>query len=571
MKTMTRKSKVLLSVLLTVLALMMAMTMMATTAFADTTDEATEVSVAIPGHNLSLQSNIQIVYYVSVSNADIADVELLIWDAAQTSYTKGTEAYALKYDSKNATTTTPSGETAYPVYYTELAAKQMTDNVYARAYINVDGAEYYSDLDKYSILQYAYAKKDTTDEKLAAVINSTLAYGAAAQNYFDYNTDRLANAEYYQISTVNGTIADGTTSGLFATGETVDIVAPAINDEYGAFFFWSDSSYNQIPFASTTVTVGEADETYTAAYTPSTIKDTYVTYIAGDIAAEDINAWNNGSYFIADAAGTYTFFLPQGCGFSTMAGIMSGTPELACTDNTAGESVSVVLEAGQQLSFGYTATIARTVVIVVSYSEEIASAEPETPNYGTLVDALSATVTDNGCWVDVITYTAAADGEYTFTLPAGLGAWDEYLYDNDWSSAPYADYYDNTSGASFTLTLAAGETTTFYIAHAEKGDYTIKVYYVETIAATVTDNGCWVDVITYTAAADGEYTFTLPAGLGAWDEYLYDNDYSSAPYVDYYENESGASFTLTLAAGETTTFYIAHAEKGDYTIKVIAN
>ncbi len=92
------------------------------------------------------------------------------------------------------------------------------------------------------------------------------------------------------------------------------------------------------------------------------------------------------------------------------------------------------------------------------------------------------------------------------------------------------------------------------------------------IAATTTDNYCWVDKVTFTADAEGEYTFLLPAGLGAWDAHAYDTDYFSTPYVDSldiekYDPEAEHKFTVALEAGESYEFYIAALTKQDWKIE----
>jgi hypothetical protein len=82
----------------------------------------------------------------------------------------------------------------------------------------------------------------------------------------------------------------------------------------------------------------------------------------------------------------------------------------------------------------------------------------------------------------VVEFTATVSGTYTFTLPAGLGAFDVTACDT-WppvpGTAPYVDYYDNAEGATFSIELAAGETTRFYIGSTTKADWVITWTVVE--------------------------------------------------------------------------------------------
>ena len=101
----------------------------------------------IMGHNLSLNDSVNIVYYVDFQNVpENAEKGILIWTSAQDNYVYGTQ---------NATITTIRGTTAgYATYaFTGVAAKMMSQDIYAKSYIKVDDEITYSPLDKYSILQ----------------------------------------------------------------------------------------------------------------------------------------------------------------------------------------------------------------------------------------------------------------------------------------------------------------------------------------------------------------------------------------------------------------------------------
>ena len=111
---------------------------------------------------------------------------------------------------------------------------------------------------------------------------------------------------------------------------------------------------------------------------------------------------------------------------------------------------------------------------VYAYGEKVAEPEiPEVPS-----NEIKVSTTDTYTWIDVVEFTATATGNYTFTLPAGLGAWDVYACDN-WAGDPYVDYYANENGAKFTIGLTEGATTTFYVAATTKADWTITWEYTE--------------------------------------------------------------------------------------------
>ena len=145
--------------------------------------EAAAPELSIAYCNLSFQDNVYIKYAVKT---DVADVKLLIWTSPEAEYTVGTHD-----DEITEYYTDTINGVEYMIFdYTELAAKQMADVVYARAYAEVDGVGYYSAVNKYSILQYAYnmlgkTAAGTNNSELKDMLTSMLTYGASAQKYFD--------------------------------------------------------------------------------------------------------------------------------------------------------------------------------------------------------------------------------------------------------------------------------------------------------------------------------------------------------------------------------------------------
>ena len=95
-------------------------------------------------------------------------------------------------------------------------------------------------------------------------------------------------------------------------------------------------------------------------------------------------------------------------------------------------------------------------------------------------NVINVTTTDTYSWVDEVTFTAAGEGNYTFTLPAGLGAWEKSACDA-WPVVvgPYVDFNDNVDGATFTVGLEAEATLEFYVGAFNKADWQITWTYEE--------------------------------------------------------------------------------------------
>lgn len=232
--------------------------------------------------NLSFRDTVYIKYAVLAENASGA--KLLIWNEPQDAYTVGTEDAVLTSEYSE----TISGKSHMIFDYSALYARQMADVVYARAYVEADGVAYYSDVNKYSIMQYVYNKlgktgKPSSDEDFKAMLSNMLIYGASAQKYFDYRTDRLASDDFYQVKLAGGVFDDGADHGLYLPGEVLTATAPVQDATGGEFAYWQNTSGERVAFTpELTVTVGEVNETYTAVYLPVGAARYTVTFVDHD-------------------------------------------------------------------------------------------------------------------------------------------------------------------------------------------------------------------------------------------------------------------------------------------------
>ncbi len=227
--------------------------------FAESTDN---ITMTVKGSNLSLQDSIYLMLAVDTPYGE--DTQLLVWRTADT-----TKAY--KAGSQDATLTYKAKQGNFYVYYLNLFAKELADDVYVRAYYKDGDTEYYSEPYKASVLQYAYNKLGITgtagNAKLQTLMTKLLNYGAAAQNQLGYNTSVLANETFYQIKLAAGTLADGTNRGLYKQGTALVISAPATNADGLAFSHWTNNvDSTTIATATASITMGAAHITYTPVY-----------------------------------------------------------------------------------------------------------------------------------------------------------------------------------------------------------------------------------------------------------------------------------------------------------------
>ena len=267
-ETKTTKKKIL-PILAIVFTLVMLVCVMAISASAN--DLATP-SVSIDKFNLVFDDNVYLKYAVKFDGvADEAITEnnigMLYFNAPQTDYTEENATYT----SGVVGFTTIGGTKYYTFEYRHISAKQMTDYVYSVAYIDVDGTRYYSAPNKFSVLEYAYAKLGKTgvasdNKDFRAMLESMLEYGANAQKYFNYNTDRLANADYYLVEVIGGTLEDGFTKGLYNANETATLTAPEAESGY-EFAGWKNSADEVVSTNNpASLTAFAKNDTYTATY-----------------------------------------------------------------------------------------------------------------------------------------------------------------------------------------------------------------------------------------------------------------------------------------------------------------
>ncbi len=254
-------------IILTVLIVAVALTTFGFVAFGEG-----ETSCSIEKYNLAFKDSVYISYAVKFENVpDGAECGILVWDEPQSSYTVGV-GKPTKITESTSTVNFGSG-LCYVYDYAGVSAKEMSRDIYTVAYVK-DGDEYtYSKMSKYSVLQYAYNKlgytgmgTPSTDEEFKELLNAMLKYGAAAQEYFGYDTDRLATAQYQLVYLTDGTLSDRAGYGLYLEGAEVTVTAEATKDG-AAFAGWTNSD-GEIVSTSTeyTFTVPNENVYLTATY-----------------------------------------------------------------------------------------------------------------------------------------------------------------------------------------------------------------------------------------------------------------------------------------------------------------
>ena len=349
-----------------------------------------------------------------------AKIKVLFWNAPQAEYVKGSSSVLLTAEinpddigvSFNVGDV-PYNENCVFLRSPGIPAKSIGETIYARAYIEgEDGSVLcYSEVSKYSVLRYVYDRFEDEAENPAAVTDeqmelyrNILRYGGVAQKVFDYNTDRLATDKFVDVIVEGGRLTDGFTRGLYAVGESYQLVAPLTSGDE-TFCHWEDDKGNKYDDAYHVFTVDaeSMNVTYTAVYgNPAN-----VTVVGGTGSGEYVE----GEEFTITAnepAENYAFLH-----WTDGAGTVIGTDP----------TMTLTVAAGAQT---YTAHYAAPTTVTVSGG---------TVNLGHVTDGTSAT-----------TLTVAPGETYAVTAVAPEGK-------------QFSAWADGRKAAAFSLTAVADSET----------------------------------------------------------------------------------------------------------------
>ena len=148
-------------------------------------------AIAHKGNSLSLDGEIHINHYVTITGFEGVDIEkqggLLIWK------TPVTDEAATFETAETVKPGLTKSEYGYGQQTDGIAASEYADTLYFRVYVKDNaGVCHYGPLSKYGVRSYAenMIRKNRPAKQLCIEM---LHYGAAAQLYFNYNTGDLAN------------------------------------------------------------------------------------------------------------------------------------------------------------------------------------------------------------------------------------------------------------------------------------------------------------------------------------------------------------------------------------------
>lgn len=204
--------------------------------------------------NISYESNVKLV--VAVKKANVGDVtpELLVWNAKPDENTEPTAIVA------SSGIKSVWGEDC-DIYYTPgINSKNLADVIYVKARAKVNGEYVYSELEKYSVVEYCKEMIYTegTKDDCDAEFENILEYGASVQRILGHNTDKLAT-DFKYVAVEQGYISaeDGRTAVVFK-GDAVSPVFTGDVPEGKEFSGWIDKKTGTVyPKGSAIAAVGD--------------------------------------------------------------------------------------------------------------------------------------------------------------------------------------------------------------------------------------------------------------------------------------------------------------------------
>ena len=231
---------------------------------AEAAENTEEPQITLVGANVSLKDSVNIVYAAAVKGYDYTKykTKLLVWKTPQAEYTKNNCDVVVDSSYHD----TIAGYSCDMFYY-GMPAKNIVDQLYVRAYVEIDGKEYYSGTTKYSLLEYLYDQlaKSGLTEYQKRMYEAVLKYGGRAQDLFDYLRNRRADDTFYSIHVENGTFADGFTRGMFLENEEVVMKANAA-PEGKKFAYWQDMNGIILGYEEVLTVKATSANTYTAVF-----------------------------------------------------------------------------------------------------------------------------------------------------------------------------------------------------------------------------------------------------------------------------------------------------------------
>lgn len=177
-------------------------------------------SLKIISKNLSYGGTISIAFAVDAQNVGDSAVSLLVYDSEPKTETEAPK-YTVSESLKNQNV---HGVNAQVFFTQGIAVKDMPDVIYVRAAVTVNGTTTYSELERYSVAEYAYDVQYRSElgEDFVEIGKYLIALGGKIQTVLPHDKDNKPS-DFLYAAVDEGTLDGKYNSGLYKEGDKVTL------------------------------------------------------------------------------------------------------------------------------------------------------------------------------------------------------------------------------------------------------------------------------------------------------------------------------------------------------------
>lgn len=200
-----------------ILCLVLTLALLVIGAVAVTASAESTPTVKIASKNLSYDSNISIVFAVKAENTTVAPtLNVYTMEDGELSFKENVKA---TFTPENSLEKVGFAD-AYIFFTSGIVAKALDTQLYAEAVVTIDGVDYKSAIERYSVIEYCH---EMNAQKSTDMYNGIIEYSALIQKMLEADGKFSgAYATDYKYVTIEGGTLDGTyDSGIYLTGDKV--------------------------------------------------------------------------------------------------------------------------------------------------------------------------------------------------------------------------------------------------------------------------------------------------------------------------------------------------------------
>ena len=211
MKKTTKRTRLATLVAFLALSVLLAVVTISGSAATETETGESVPRLEIVANNILYNERLEIYYAIEAElpeGTEVSDVRMAFWNEPQESYTK--DSANIKYTrGYSEVSTIKVGDKVYEdailIKSNGIDMKSIVDYVYAVAYVTVDGVDYYSEVSRYSVLEYATDRYYDLDNAPETDDEAVLGKREIQRRLYDKTLEYLFSVNTFEYVTVSET------------------------------------------------------------------------------------------------------------------------------------------------------------------------------------------------------------------------------------------------------------------------------------------------------------------------------------------------------------------------------